>query len=65
MEANIYQQISKEIYNIEVTYNDLKSGYIKVDCHTCNGTGEFLITDTDKQECVKCRGTGKVWVSLI
>ena len=49
---------------IEVSEEDVGRGFTHVECSACEGTGIFVITDSDHQECVSCKGTGEVVVSI-
>lgn len=60
MEGEIYRQSFSQVYAIQNI--DLNKGlYQKTECNDCDGSGIFLITDTDMQVCNECKGSGMTW----
>lgn len=60
MKAIIYPRDEE----IEVSREEVRRGVTHVVCLACDGTGVFSITERESQECVSCKGTGEVNVSL-
>lgn len=49
---------------VEASYEDIERGFTRTECFECDGAGVFVITDYDYQECVSCKGSGEVVVSI-
>lgn len=54
----------QRIVDIKLTKEDWQRGYIYIPCEDCEGTGQFELLDDEYQQCVLCRGIGKVICGL-
>ena len=64
MEVEIYKQSYENILfrkNIDILEIE---EYMLIGCEDCNGSGSFIYPDNTISECVRCRGTGKVYYNM-
>lgn len=59
----IYKQSFDKL--LEVKKVNPRELYCTTHCLDCEGTGEFVLMDNTVEKCVACKGSGKVYVSLL
>jgi len=65
MKAIVYKQAyDAEICTLELTPEEIESGFSKRPCGECQGTGLFIMPDEEKVTCNACKGQGFRWVTL-
>jgi len=63
MKATVYTGAGT-LGTVDVDAADVRRGVAYLECPACNGTGVFEITDSDAQDCNKCKTRGEIPVSL-
>lgn len=63
MEAVVHVN-GEEHYRKVLTRDELVRGWIEMPCPSCRGTGQFVMPDDEKQDCVECKTSGSVMVSV-
>jgi Zn ribbon nucleic-acid-binding protein len=62
MKAQIYR--NGRLATTEVTEEDVKNRYTRIECPSCEGTGVFEISEEDSQDCVECSTAGEIKVPV-
>ena len=65
MKAMIYKQtFDNPVDELDVSVEDIESGFAKIGCPDCDGTGIFLMPDDTGEMCVMCKGTGYLYANV-